>query len=718
MADNEIKIKVVVDDSQEKKYFSENESRRKKSTAQETEEEKRKTATLKAQLDEKYAYLKSSLAKEYEAIKQGNRLEIKEAIEKRKILESELRKFEAENRASLRRQNFDYIEAQRKQAREQASLNTKFAKQQRLPEMGSVGFLSQITSEQKRFSAGSQDWKNLEIIRQGTIADLKKAGVEVSSLSQKIGGELNNSLKANVSNLLSSSAAYIGLGMAISATSRLVAESVREYMKQETALRTLTFAVEKVQKGNSDYTKSLIEFADETQSLYNINDDVIAQSQAYLVLQGRTEKQIKELVKTALDLSAVQGDLSDENVIQNIQKLDATYEGVTGKLGKYDSRIKDLTKTQLENGDAVRLLGEKFKGTAEEVNKGTEGAWRKWVVGLSESKEIAGGVIVTLVTLNQTIAKLVTDAGKGIQNLVAELVGLRTEAEKDYVLNFKATGLEELKNDVLNAIDVINSRFKPINTKEPEAMSGTKNNSTNTGSKNSGSRTETQKEILNLIELEQQKLAKLNTQLNANLGDIGSELQLRREILAVELEIFRLRTGQRIDMSKALEGKNPLIPADVSIYKRVIGVNPRAGNDPRGDMSSEELRGVEASFEQIRGYADATLAPFQNILQLAGLTESEFGKILQMIQGVLGLGSDISGFIGTLLNFIPGGSAIGGAIGAVSGGSINPMAGGMPSGIGFNPTIIVNSEVEKTKSIKFYGNTLPDYNRRQAMKAL
>lgn len=705
MADNEIKIKVVVDDSQEKKYYSESESRRKKSTAQETEQEKRKTATLKSELDTKYANLTAALARELEAEKQGNRLEIKEAIAKRKILESELRTFEAFNRNSLSRQLADFKAAKQMELVEARKNLSEFRNAPKTKLRGAIGseaYVSQLIASQKTMQTGSAEFNQTGVLIDRYQTKLKEAGREVKSLSQQIGGELNSSLKSNVSSLLNSTAAYLGLGMAISTVSRFVVDSVKEYMKQETALRTLTFAVEKVSKGNSEYTKSLIDFADETQNLYNINDDVIAQSQAYLVLQGRTEDQIKELVKTAIDLSAVQGDLSDENVIGNIQKLDATYEGVTGKLGKYDSRIKDLTKTQLENGDAVKLLGEKFKGTAEEVNKGTEGAWRKWVVGLSESKEVAGGVIVTLVTLNQTIANLTTEAGKKIQGLVEELIGLRTQTERDYILNFKATGLEELKNDVLNAIDVINSRFKPINTKEEEANSGTKNNSTNSGSKSSGSRTETQKEILNLIELEQQKLAKLNTQLTANLGDIGSELQLRREILAVELEIFRLRTGQRIDLGKALEGRNSIGLTDAGVRQRFIGLNPRAGNDPRGDMSSEELEGVSLTFEQIKSSADATLAPFQNILQLAGLTESEFGKILTMIQSAFSAGNSVFDIISGVLNFIPGGSVIGGAIGAVGGSSINPMAGGMPrsGGMVFRPIIKIDGELSKLGTYK------------------
>jgi len=345
----------------------------------------------------------------------------------------------------------------------------------------------------------------------------------------------------------------------------------------------------------------------------------------------------------------------------------------------------------------------------------------------------------------------VTNALGDINDLTFGLLGLRKEAEDPFVLNFQTVGLEQLKADVDNAVDIIQKKFRDAGltldrsggdaSLNVDQKSTAVTKSKNSGSK--GSKTETQKETLNLIDLENEKLAKLNEQLNANLGDYGSELQIRRQILEVELEIFRLRTGQKIDLGKSLSGLNSIGLTDAGVKQRIIGKNLRAGNDPRGDMSSEEidklLNGVQLSFEDIKSTAENIVTPFQNILQLAGLTESSFGQILQMIQSVLNTGSGIFGMVQTLLSFIPGGSIVGGIIGAIGGasggGGIGSTSGGglvyggnngmgsMGSGMrmgsaGFSGTVIVNSEVEKTKSVKFYQNTFQDYSRRQAVKSL
>ena len=83
-----------------------------------------------------------------------------------------------------------------------------------------------------------------------------------------------------------------------------------------------------------------------------------------------------------------------------------------------------------------------------------------------------------------------------------------------------------------------------------------------------------------------------------------------------------------------------------------------------------------------------------------------------MIQGLFNAGSSVFDIFSTVLSFIPGGSVVSGVLSG--GGGLVGGSGGM----NFNPTIIVNSEVEKTKSVRFYGNTLPEYNRRQSVKAL
>ena len=101
--------------------------------------------------------------------------------------------------------------------------------------------------------------------------------------------------------------------------------------------------------------------SEELQDSTAIDDETILSAQSFLAVQGRTEKQIKKMTETALDLSVVLG----TDVLTATKYLDQTFEGTIGRLGKYDERLKTLTDSQLENGDAVDLLAGKYEGMAE-----------------------------------------------------------------------------------------------------------------------------------------------------------------------------------------------------------------------------------------------------------------------------------------------------------------------------------------------------------------
>lgn len=114
-------------------------------------------------------------------------------------------------------------------------------------------------------------------------------------------------------------------------------------------------------QGQTDIQERLIRQATQIQETLGIDDDVIVRQQAFLALQGRTESEIKKTIAAAIQLSAVTG----EDLATAVEKLDATYEGTIGRLGKLDSRFGDFTKTQLANGAAIDLINEKYKGFAE-----------------------------------------------------------------------------------------------------------------------------------------------------------------------------------------------------------------------------------------------------------------------------------------------------------------------------------------------------------------
>jgi hypothetical protein len=113
--------------------------------------------------------------------------------------------------------------------------------------------------------------------------------------------------------------------------------------------------------GRERIQKRLIEQAKGIQKTTIFKEEDIIAAQAFLAAQGRTEEQIRKTISAAIQLSTVMGtDLQTAT-----EQLSMTYEGTIGRLGRIDGRLKGLTTTQLVNGGAVELLGEKYKGFAE-----------------------------------------------------------------------------------------------------------------------------------------------------------------------------------------------------------------------------------------------------------------------------------------------------------------------------------------------------------------
>ena len=131
-----------------------------------------------------------------------------------------------------------------------------------------------------------------------------------------------------------------------------------------------------------------------------IDDETISSAQSFLAVQGRTEKQIKKMTETALDLSVVLG----TDVLTATKYLDQTFEGTIGRLGKYDERLKTLTDSQLENGEAVDLLADKYEGMAERSATKID----KLVIKFKELIKTAGEGLYTV--FFETNSELLSDA--------------------------------------------------------------------------------------------------------------------------------------------------------------------------------------------------------------------------------------------------------------------------------------------------------------------
>jgi|GEM_PF-2306958 len=114
--------------------------------------------------------------------------------------------------------------------------------------------------------------------------------------------------------------------------------------------------------GEKSRQKELIALAKEKAGTTMFGRQEIEEAEKFLLIQGRSQEQIKRTMQAAMDLSAVTG-----NELKNsIEDLDGTMEGRMGKsLGKLEKDFKNLSKEQLYNGDAIEIVRKKYAGIAE-----------------------------------------------------------------------------------------------------------------------------------------------------------------------------------------------------------------------------------------------------------------------------------------------------------------------------------------------------------------
>jgi len=195
-------------------------------------------------------------------------------------------------------------------------------------------------------------------------------------------------------------AAGLGLyNIALSTTKKVLVDSVNAWVQADSVNKKLLASL----NNNTEAFKRLTAEADRYQQITIYDDETIKESMVFLANQNRTEEQIRKTIAAAVDYAAVTG----KSLPDAVNELSGSLEGVTGRMGKYDERITKLTKEQLANGDAITIIGNKYKGFAEIVGETTEGKMKRFQNQLGELQEQIGrGLVEGIVELTDDLGAL------------------------------------------------------------------------------------------------------------------------------------------------------------------------------------------------------------------------------------------------------------------------------------------------------------------------
>ncbi len=180
--------------------------------------------------------------------------------------------------------------------------------------------------------------------------------------------------------------------------------SVQEALESERALASLGQAMRNVGDFSADAVADFERFAGALQDITGIQDETIIGGAALAKSFNVTNNEAKLLVKAAIDLSAATG----RDLNSSIEALGKSLNGVADKsLTKIIPGLKSLTTEQLVAGEAIKLVGERFEGSAKAASETFGGALKQLTVQVGETAEIFGSLVVKSEGIRDSILSVV-----------------------------------------------------------------------------------------------------------------------------------------------------------------------------------------------------------------------------------------------------------------------------------------------------------------------
>ncbi|WP_052185516.1 hypothetical protein [Treponema sp. OMZ 838] len=232
--------------------------------------------------------------------------------------------------------------------------------------------------------------KEAEKTTKKTAGNFKKLDAVMQEASSTASSFANK-----IKDTASSNGLYVAAAVGAIAATKKIGEVMREctdaFHVQEDAENALAIAARNNPYLDGQAVAGLKAFASELQSVSEIGDEVSLKLMAQLAATGRTESQIRDIMKAAADYAAGTG----TDIQSAVQTLNATFSGQAGALGRQIEGIKNLTDEQLKNGDAVKLISKHYNGLASELANVKEQAEN----AKGDFKEMIGALIAPAVDL-------------------------------------------------------------------------------------------------------------------------------------------------------------------------------------------------------------------------------------------------------------------------------------------------------------------------------
>ena len=194
---------------------------------------------------------------------------------------------------------------------------------------------------------------------------MKKLGSEVVNLNKIVGG--------------------FAIAKVMQVVSKVTNGATENFLAQNKALLQYNATVAKFGKNLSNLNK----IQNEVSRNNFFDGDSINNATKMAVAMGLTEKQIEDVLKASTDLAA-SGVMPLD---QAVKALSLSYSGNIAQLKRMNPELANLTKEQLEQGEAVRIIGQEYKGMADAMANTFEGRDTQWKNSFSDLQAEVGEII-------------------------------------------------------------------------------------------------------------------------------------------------------------------------------------------------------------------------------------------------------------------------------------------------------------------------------------
>ena len=194
---------------------------------------------------------------------------------------------------------------------------------------------------------------------------MKKLGSEVVSLNKVVSG--------------------FAIAKVMQVVSKVTNGATENFLAQNKALTQYSATVAKFGKSLSNLNK----IQNEVSRNNFFDGDSINNATKMAVAMGLTEKQIEDVLKASTDLAA-SGVMPLD---QAVKALSLTYSGNIEELKKMNPELAKLTKEQLKQGEAVKIIGKQYEGMADAMANTFEGRDTQWKNSFSDLQAEVGEII-------------------------------------------------------------------------------------------------------------------------------------------------------------------------------------------------------------------------------------------------------------------------------------------------------------------------------------